>query len=171
LVSTLYRFCAFWGWVELYRRDVLRLSETAANERCELESHLRDLRAALADGQLNQAQDLDAWTDRLIFREEQRCIGEQMVAGAKNGSPIMGYAEFAELVRRSERPKWLQVVLNFFLVPGRATKDFRAERMRRMIVELYFVALYLDQKNVPKDCCDLPRRFAAKQEPPGTRII
>lgn len=170
-VSTLYRFSAFWGWVELYRRDVLRLSEAAAMERNDLENRLNSIRSALADGQLNEASDCAAWTDRLIFREEQRSIGEQMIAGAKHGAVLMSYAEFGELLRQPKQPEWIKVVLNFFAVPCASKQDFRAERLRRLVVQLYFVALYLDPKNLSADCREIMRRYASQAERPRTKVI
>lgn len=165
LVSTLYRFCSFLGWVELYRREVMTLPEAAVRRRSELEKRLDTIRVSLADGQIQTADDWESWTDRLIFREELRGIGEQMINGSDKGPPIIGYSRFCEILRSAEQPEWIGVLLNFFLVAGDNPKDFRKERFRRLIGDLHQLIQYLDAARMPADCRDWPQKY----RPPTAR--
>jgi hypothetical protein len=72
LLSTVYRFCAFLGWLELYRQEITYLHSRNNRHSRELERAIELVRADLADGQLNNAEDWDAWRDTLVFREELR---------------------------------------------------------------------------------------------------
>jgi hypothetical protein len=93
LLSTVYRLCAFLGWLELYRQDVTFLNAGEKKDSKLLEKALENIRNDLADGRLNAALDFQKWNDRLIFREEQRAIGEAMITGT---SPrmVMGTEPF-----------------------------------------------------------------------------
>jgi hypothetical protein len=133
LVSTVYRLCAFLGWLELYRQELtfLDTGQQQINER--LENTLEAIRGDLADGQLNTASDRKKWSDRLIFREEQRAIGESMIVGQTPRS-VMGYAAFNALFRRADSQDdlwWLRAARGFFL-DQRSEKDFRRNRLEMM---------------------------------------
>jgi hypothetical protein len=94
---------------------------------------LQAIRSDLADGQLNTATDRDLWTDRLIFREEQRAIGESMITGDTT-RVVMGYAAFRALFHRAESDDqlwWLRAAQGFFIDPE-ATRDFRRTRLELM---------------------------------------
>lgn len=131
LVSTVYRLCAFLGLLELYRREVTFLDSGHHNTNKKFESLVYKLRSSLADGRLNLATDWVDWKDSLIFREEQRAIGEAMMDA---DGKILGYRAFCEKFtpRSPSSPdSWIGVAADFLLglrsvsVKG---KDFRPAR-------------------------------------------
>jgi hypothetical protein len=133
LVSTAYRLCALLGWLELYRQEVtfLDTGKKKSNER--LEIVLEKIRADLADGQLNPAPDFFTWNDRLIFREEQRAIGEKMITDT-NLRVVMGYGAFHALfdnARTNDELWWVRVAYGFILDLA-DEKDFRRQRLEWM---------------------------------------
>jgi hypothetical protein len=133
LISTVYRLCALLGWLELYRQDVTFLDTGEKKDSKLLEKALEDIRNDLADGRLNTASDLQKWNDRLIFREEQRAIGEAMITGT---SPrmVMGYGAFHALFEyaRAENELWWMRVACNFLLDMADMKDFRRQRFNLM---------------------------------------
>lgn len=138
MLSTVYRLCAFLGWLELYRQDVTFLDTGRQNENRRFEEALARLRGDLADGQLNKAHDWLEWRDRLIFREEQRAIGEAMIASGTTSRVVIGYGTFCTLYTRaaSDESLWsLRVACNFFL-NLEDTKDFRRKRLEMMRLDL-----------------------------------
>ena len=60
LLSTVYRFTAFFGWLELYRREVTFLRPSSGKHGRALEATIERIRSDFADGQLNTAHD---WQD------------------------------------------------------------------------------------------------------------
>lgn len=136
LVSSVYRLCAFLGWLELYRQDLIFLDTGRRRDNRHLEGYLEDIRRDLADGQLNQAPDWATWTDVLIFREEQRAVGAAMVVDAGSQRTVMGYGAFLALVDRLEDEHdaelwWLRTAMHF-LLDLRADRDFRRTRLERL---------------------------------------
>lgn len=147
LVSTLYRFCAFWGWVELFRRDVASILETQHKQVVQIETQLDKLRIDLADGTLNEEDDWEMWRDRLVFREELRAIGERIIAPYPQRG-VIGYAAFSDLLKKKPIEEWLTVAVNFFINLG-SVKDYRVVRIDRMITRLHDLLEALDWQNVP----------------------
>jgi hypothetical protein len=138
LISTVYRLCAFLGWVELYRQETTYLDTTGGSNERRVDRAIFAVRSDLADGQLNKAQDREHWHDALLFREEQRAIGESMIVSTGESRTVMGYAEFCDLfLGKSEtsRAEWLRKA-GVFLFDQKARKDFRKIRMQRLIVHL-----------------------------------
>lgn len=133
LLSTLYRWCAFLGWLELYRQELtfLDTGQKTINDR--LEKSLEEIRGDLADGQLNDAPDCSQWSDRVIFREEQRAIGEAMIIGGQT-RVVVGYAAFHALAKRadSEDDLWWILVAPGFLLDLEQERAFRQERFSRL---------------------------------------
>ena len=130
LVSSVYRLCAFLGWLELYRQEVTFLDTGRRRGNAKLDAFLSNLRGALADGHLNKAPDWREWSDRLIFREEQRAIGAAMIRDVGSQRMVMGYEEFLLLFDDpDDSPWWLRTATNF-LLDLEQTKDFRRERLR-----------------------------------------
>jgi hypothetical protein len=132
LLSTIYRLCAWLGWLELYRRDITFLDSGHHHTNVEFESLLRGLRSALADGHLNIAEDWDRWSDYLIFREEQRAIGEVMIDVRRDS--VIGYGTFCDQFLSEDSPsrKWIGVAANFFFNIHDAAdhkKDFQRARL------------------------------------------
>src|ERR1035437_8046900 len=56
-ISTLYRLCAWLGWVELYRQEVAFLDSGQQKTNGAFERDLDAIRSSLADGHLNEAED------------------------------------------------------------------------------------------------------------------
>lgn len=138
LVSTVYRPCSFLGWIELYRQDTTFLDTNDGTSERPVDRAIQAVRSDLADGQLNKAEDWETWRDMLLFREEQRAIGESMIVSTGGARTVMGYAEFCESFpgdANTSRAKWLSAA-GRFLVDVQAAKDFRQTRMQRMIVHL-----------------------------------
>lgn len=152
LVSTVYRLCAFLGWVELYRQDTTYLdADDGSGGR--VDRALFAVRSDLADGQLNEAQDWETWHDVLVFREEQRAIGESMIVTISGARTVMGYAEFSDQLTESlasSRAQWLHTAATFLLDP-KATKDFRQVRMQRLVVHLVDLVEVLSKARLRND--------------------
>jgi len=132
-ISTLYRLCAWLGWVELYRQDVAFLDSGRQKTKADFEHHVNAMRSSLADGHLNNAEDWLDWTDSLIFREEQRAIGEFMLD--LNRRAVLGYGSFHEkfiVAGSCPTNQWIGVATNFLSelksVPGAAARDCRRAR-------------------------------------------
>jgi hypothetical protein len=132
LISTVYRLCAFFGWVELYRQDTTYLDTSDSLGERRVDQKLFAVRSDFADGQLNSAKDWQTWHDVLLFREEQRAIGESMIVLVGATRTVMGYAEFSDLFLEA---KWLRKA-GSFLFDLKEEKDFRQERIERLIFHL-----------------------------------
>jgi hypothetical protein len=151
LISSVYRLCAFLGWIELYRQEMTYL-EPRGRSRA-VETSIFEVRADLADGQLNKSEDWDAWHDALIFREEQRAIGEVMIVQIGDARTVMGYAEFSELfpgTGATLRERWFGRAGAFLLDPI-GEKDFRLVRLQRLVVHLVDLAELLVPDRVRED--------------------
>lgn len=138
LISTVYRLCAFLGWVELFRQETTFLDPSSGTRERIVDHAIFALRADLADRELNTAPDWEDWHDVLIYRDEQRAIGESMIIPGSGGRNVMGYAQFCDLVladTQTSPAKWIwtaaRVVLDL-----KPPKDFRQVRMQRLIVHL-----------------------------------
>jgi hypothetical protein len=148
LVSTVYRLCACLGWLELYRRDVTFLDSGHHRINSDFERLVQHVRSCLADGHLNQATDWEDWDDSLIFREEQRAIGETMIDEKGN---VLGYSAFCEKFQSDSSGRWISVATNFLLdLKGTRAdkKDFR--RARCMLLVKHGISLIecLDSRHV-----------------------
>ena len=133
LTSTVFRLCAFLGWLELYRQELTFLDTGQETINNRLEESLEGVRDDLANGRLNREPDRTEWSDRLIFREEQRAIGEGMIVG---DSPrvVRGYGAFHALFERADTDDelwWLRIAQGFLLDP-QGKRDFRLRRLERM---------------------------------------
>ena len=129
-VSTIYRLCSWLGWVELYRQEVAFLDSGHQRTNAEFEQHVEAIRSSLADGHLNDADDLLKWTDSLIFREEQRAIGESMIDPIKR--TVIGYGSFYEkfIENSSPRNPWIDVATNW-LTDLKSVSDSKVHDFRR----------------------------------------
>jgi hypothetical protein len=157
-MSDAYRLCCFLGWLELYRRDLGLLDSGADRRNRALDACLENIRADIADGQLNTNNDRSSWTDVLIFREEQRALGSRMIAQSSDASPI-DFGTFCERLEQdplgTNQARWLVVATRFFS-DLTEVKDFRLERMRRLLVHL----TDLRQVMIPGSVSDLHIRTA-----------
>ena len=101
-------------------------------------------RGTLADGWLNNARDWPEWQDSLIFREEQRAIGEAMIDAT--GKTIIGFGAFCNRFFNADRTlggPWLNVAANYLIglnpEAPQSQQDFR--RARCMLFMDHGVAL------------------------------
>jgi hypothetical protein len=164
LVSTLYRFCAFLGWLELYRQEITFLHPGSSKRSIELERAIHQIREDLADGQLNKADDWLTWRDALVFREELRAIGESMIETHNAGRTVMGYGRFVELFDSkdtSPAQRWANVLLNFLLDLGVKEHDFRRTRLQRVVVHLVGLLVLLDKDSVEEHLAEARDRLVA----------
>jgi hypothetical protein len=151
LISTAYRFCAFLGWIELYRQDGTYLHSGNNELSKKLEAAVELVRADLADGQLNMADDWEEWRDTLIFREELRAIGESMIEARGDLRTIMGYCRYVDLIdsdKPSPTQNWTKVILNFLLDLESTDRDFRQTRLKRLVVHLVDLMEFLDADSI-----------------------
>ena len=151
LVSTAYRFCAFLGWVELYRQEGTYLHSGNNKHSKKLEAAVELVRSDLADGQLNMADDWEEWRDTLIFREELRAIGELMIETHGGTRTIMGYCRYLELFDSDESSptqNWSKVMLNFLLDLETTSRDFRQTRLKRLAVHMVDLMELLDANSI-----------------------
>jgi hypothetical protein len=138
LESTAYRLAAFLAWLELYRQDLVFMDADTSKANVRLQGALAGIREALADGHLNCAANWERWADALIFREEQRAIGEALIATQGSNRVIIGYGAFQSMLTAtatSPSERWISVTLNFLVDPS-PPEDFRLERYRRMLLHL-----------------------------------
>ncbi len=93
LVDTVYRLCALFGWLELYRTDVTFLRGPPGAQRRRVEGYFAEIRQCLADATLKaKAADAAGWRDGFILEDDQRAIGERMLD--RKRSDVLGYAAF-----------------------------------------------------------------------------
>lgn len=149
LISTIYRLCAFLGWLELYRQELTFLQASDGRRSKQMENAIEEIECDLGDGEINAAEDWDEWRDTLIFREELRGIGESMIETRGATRTIMGYGRFVELFDASSSSltkHWAGVVTNFFIGLGYSDKDFRQTRVERLARHLHALLEVLDDK-------------------------
>lgn len=137
-VSNAYRLCSFLGWTELYRRDIGTLDVDALDRNHQLEACLMNIRCAIADGWINQHDNIAGWRDTLIFREELRAIGHRMAADGSDLA-LLDFGSFWELLRNdpkgAKKARWFVQAAHFYENLER-TGDFRIVRLRMILVFL-----------------------------------
>jgi hypothetical protein len=95
--STLYVFAQFFGWREIIRREVQYL-------RFSRESHTRDIARLLGD--IGETFLADSYGSQfMLWRVEQRGLGERMIQTDQGKSTCLGYASFIE--HRATMAEWL----------------------------------------------------------------
>jgi hypothetical protein len=149
--STVYRFAAFLAWLELYRQDLVFLDASESKKNTALQKLLHEIHEDFAAGTLNCAKDWDCWSDALILREDQRAVGEAMITSVNGIRTVMGYGAFVAMLEdtSSTGNRWLRVVINFLIDPGKQ-KDFRLVRYQRLIIHLVDLVRTLDQRRLPE---------------------
>jgi hypothetical protein len=137
-ISTLYRLCAWFGWAELYRQQVAFLDSGQQKTNADFEEHMQRIRSSFADGNLNAAEDWFQWVDYLIFREEQRAIGEVLIDTPKPF--VVGYGVFNDRFvsdSSTQSNRWIRIALQFLAnlksVPEDGQRDFRKARCLLLI--------------------------------------
>jgi hypothetical protein len=156
LVSTIYRLCSFLGWIELYRQEVTFLDSGKNKDNKNIEKCIDKIRGDIADGHLNMADDWESWTDSLLFREEQRAIGEAMIITSEGDKKLIGYGVFNQylLCQPGDLKKhWFEVASNFILDLNveDQNKDFRHIRCLRLINHLIDLIEILDKNRLTPD--------------------
>lgn len=164
LMSTIYRFCALLGWLELYRQEVTFLDSGYNQANLRFEECLQRIRDDLADGELNTTEDWHQWKDGLILREEQRAIGEAMICGTGPSRAVMGYGSFYELFDTASGTvvsPWIEIAQQFLCNHSSTQRDFREIRLRLLVVHLIDLIELLDQHKVNED---MKRRRSVQKE-------
>lgn len=141
-ISTLYRFCSFIGWLEIYRREVTFLDSGKDKLNRKIEENLRRFRGLLADIHLNNSSEK---IDAVIFREEQRAIGGRMMKAGEDSPGIIGYEEFRQMIGRDSENQWIQPAISFFLDLGKEEVDFRQERIKKLSESIIGLIQILDK--------------------------
>jgi hypothetical protein len=166
-VSTIYRLCCWLGWVELYRQEVAFLDSGHQGTNKAFEACVEAIRSCLADGHLNDADDWLDWMDSLIFREEQRAIGERVIDPLKRS--VIGYGAFHDnflIVNASPSDAWISTATNFLIdlksVSDGEIRDFR--RVRCLLLISHGVSLIecLNKDRAEKRLTDLRIRAEAE---------
>ncbi len=173
-VSTLYRLCGWLGWVELYRQEVAFLDSGHQRTNKDFEWHVEAMRSCLADGHLNDAEDWLEWTDSLIFREEQRAIGESMIDRLKPS--VIGYGSFYDkFLSAGVRPEnaWIAVATDFLTdlksVSDAKNRDFRRARCLLLVSHGVCLIECLSKERVDDRFAQL--RIRAEEELASLRLI
>ncbi|CDX25440.1 hypothetical protein MPLB_660040 [Mesorhizobium sp. ORS 3324] len=151
LLSTLYRFCAFFGWLELYRQELTFYQASENQHTLRVERSLASIRSAFADGHINKSKDWHTWRDSLVFREELRAIGESMIDARGANRSVVGYARFIEMLNSSTESSiklWAEVVLNFLVDFEIDGKDFRKLRLHQILAHLLDFIELIDRRGL-----------------------
>ncbi len=166
LTSTVYRLCAFFGWIELYRTEIVFLDAGQHRKNKTLDKCLHDAQAALADGTLNEHEDWSEWTDRLLFREEQRAIGEAMIRGTSPDRSVMGYGAFTSAIVDND-PLFARAVrpVLAFVTNATSERDFRKVRFREFVLHLIELIEELDGSRLPEHMREWKTNVLARRDP------
>lgn len=95
--STLYVFAQFFGWREIIRREVQYLRFSRDRKTREIGRLLRDISETFLSDKYG--------SQFMIWRVEQRGLGERMIVSADSKMTCLGYASFIE--RRPIMQEWL----------------------------------------------------------------
>lgn len=160
-VSTLYRLCSFFGWLELYRQEITFLNSSDNKQNLKLDKCLGIIRSVFADGHLNDEKDWNKWVDFLIYREEQRAIGERMIVINNGVNNVMGYYTFKKLIHEyiyDEKNDWVAPAFNFIL-NLKVEKDFRKNRYRLLLNHFCELLETLDQKKAAHKIAEIKKHL------------
>ncbi|TPI32205.1 hypothetical protein FJ414_22040 [Mesorhizobium sp. B3-1-6] len=163
-VSTLYRLCAFLGWLELYRQELTFYQASGNRHTAKVDESLSAIRSAFADGHINTASDWDSWRDTLVFREELRAIGESMIESRGSNRSVIGYGCFVDLINSdnlSSTKSWSLVVLNFLLNLEDGGKDFRKIRLQRILCHVVDFIGLIDKRGLDERLKGARKKWSA----------
>jgi hypothetical protein len=123
--STLYVFAQFFGWREIIRREVqyLRFSRDARTR--EIGRYLRNVDEVFLSDQYGP--------QFMIWRVEQRGLGERMIISADSKLACLGYASFLD--QRAAMNEWLDPFENNFEHLQEGGRQRLAE-LQHLLVEL-----------------------------------
>jgi hypothetical protein len=126
--STLYVFAQFFGWREIIRREVQYL-------RFSRDSHTREVAMLLRD--IGEVFLSDRYGPQfMIWRVEQRGLGEKMILAADGKMTCLGYASFVD--RLPSMQEWLQ--------PFEHDLEHLDDRGRQRLTELQHLLLRVVQR-------------------------
>lgn len=123
--STLYVFAQFFGWREIIRREVLYLRFSRDHRTREIGQLLRDIGETFLSDKYGP--------QFMIWRVEQRGIGERMIESRDSGMKCLGYASFIE--HRSTMEEWLAPI-EHDLEHLQDTGSKRLTELQHMLVKL-----------------------------------
>jgi len=132
ITSTLFRFAQYFGWTEVIRREIqfLQFDATAATRK------VQD-----AIGKVGWAFATDKFgSDFMLWREEQRAIGEQMLSGETGSLGCIGYGSFDERYNEVFE-RWL----------GRVGATLKGRFDRRRLIELHHLLIDLGMQLDPDE--------------------
>lgn len=169
-VSSVYRLCAFLGWLELYRQEIVFLDSGHHGKNVKFTNSISNIRSDLADGHLNKAANWEEWSDYLLFREELRAIGEAMIfVDQTNQRTVIGYRRFSEIFLTdsdAHRKTWLKTAALFLLdVPNSKACNFRLIRLQRLFIHLVDLLVALERQEVPHRLTSFRDSLLAKGRP------
>jgi hypothetical protein len=123
--STLYVFAQFFGWREIIRREVqyLRFSRDAQTR--EIGRLLRNIGETFLSDKYGP--------QFMIWRVEQRGLGERMIISADSKLTCLGYASFID--QRATMKEWLQPLESDF--------EHLQDEGRKRLIELQYLLLEL----------------------------
>jgi hypothetical protein len=141
--STLFRFAQYFGWTEILRRDIQFLRFAEAEQTRKVWDLQWDVTQAFSsDSKYSDGQAFMLWA------EEQRGIGERMIAIDGGKSQCIGYATFVETRHKAFPARWFQ----------RIEDDFRSfdpedgsERLRDVEHHLVKLVELLDPEGLRKE--------------------
>ena len=124
--STLFRLAQYFGWTEILRQDISAW-KFAQDEDTRAVGEL----LAAVQGSFQT----DAFpTEFMIWRDEQRAIGEMMIVEESGPKTCVGYARFVELYDDRMR-RWLERIERN-LRAGAGSNDYRLSRIQNDLVNL-----------------------------------
>jgi hypothetical protein len=133
VASTLYVFAQFFGWREVIRQEVQFL-------RFERDEQTRQVARLLQDiGETFLSDDFGP--QFMVWRVEQRGLGERMITSSNGESACMGYASFLD--QRAEMCEWLDPLERDLT----QLDDAGRERLRKLQHLLLELVGRLDDKN------------------------
>ena len=132
LESTLFRFAQYFGWTEIVRREIQFLESDASSATRTVQDAIGNVAWAFATDKLGQ--------DFMVWREEQRAIGEEMLTDEPDMRTCIGYATFTSSYEE-KFARWLDGVT----VTLQSTFD------RRRLVELHHFLIDLCKQLDPEE--------------------
>lgn len=125
--STLYRFARYFGTLEILRSQLTFLEFENADETKTVATHIVAVESALTT---------DSYREFMLWREEQRAIGEAMLLREEGGSVrCVGFATFvAEFDQRVA--SWLSRIQAELQEPGAARRSKRLASVQKHLQQL-----------------------------------
>jgi hypothetical protein len=146
IASTLFRFAQYFAWAEILRQDIHSWRFTK-------DADTRAVGAQLAEVQEAFLSDLDN-PDFMVWRDEQRAIGELMIVQEGDTKTCLGYARFVQLYG-GDLAHWLGR-LDRSLRKGAGPKD---ERLSSVQLGLLALVKMLDPQQLRYDHSTMKAAF------------